>query len=121
MKLWCVRVAFEIQKFKKGVHFFYKFSPSIKKSMFDYQGQVRKPLIILFNNCLFSLFFSFSKTRSVLRTFSFLFVLTSQLNAIQFRNFDIYNSGTEECALIIVGPGRTSLYDYTYNLLRAKL
>jgi hypothetical protein len=41
--------------------------------------------------------------------------------ALQYQPLDIYSNGHEECALIISGPGRSSLYDYTYNLLRGGL
>lgn len=52
-------------------------------------------------------------------------LLLLRADGLQFHHHqplqDIYGgagAGGEECALILSGPGRSSLYDYTYNLLR---
>lgn len=44
-------------------------------------------------------------------------LLFTAVNALQHQSLDSYSSA-DDCALILDGPGRTSIYDYTYNLLR---
>ena len=41
--------------------------------------------------------------------------------ALQLQTLDIYPGNGEECALMIEGPGRSSLYDYAYRLFRRAL
>lgn len=48
-----------------------------------------------------------------------LLTLLALTDALQYQPLDVYGRVSEECALILNGPGRSSLYDYTYNLLRA--
>lgn len=50
-----------------------------------------------------------------------LLLVTARCNGgLQYQPLDSYING-EECALILDGHGRTSVYDYTYNLLRGSL
>lgn len=72
----------------------------------------------------FSIIFFFSfYSSSIVRVISFLLLpllLGNDCNALQHQILDSYNNA-EDCALILDGPGRTSVYDYTYNLLRGGL
>lgn len=48
-------------------------------------------------------------------------LLAAGARAVQFQPLlDLYGNhgANEDCALVLDGPGRSSLYDYTYNLLR---
>lgn len=47
-----------------------------------------------------------------------LLVLIQQISSIQFEPIEYNGIGDSECALLINGPGRSSQFDYTYNLLR---
>ncbi|KAK0156903.1 hypothetical protein PV327_011542, partial [Microctonus hyperodae] len=60
---------------------------------------------------------------SIVRVISFLLLSIlseNNCNALQHQTLESYNN-VEDCALILDGPGRTSVYDYTYNLLRGGL
>jgi len=48
-----------------------------------------------------------------------LLLVTAHCNG-QYQPLDSYANG-QECALILDARGRTSAYDYTYNLLRGSL
>ncbi|XP_058790020.1 peroxidase [Phymastichus coffea] len=48
-----------------------------------------------------------------------LLTLLALAGGLQYEPLDAYAKGAEGCALILDGPGRSSLYDYTLNLLRA--
>ncbi|XP_015522628.2 uncharacterized protein LOC107226351 [Neodiprion lecontei] len=39
-------------------------------------------------------------------------------SGIQYQPIDAYSTIGDECALVLDGPGRSSAFDYTYNLLR---
>lgn len=41
-------------------------------------------------------------------------------NGLQYQSVEVYANG-DDCALILNGPGRTTVFDYTYNLLRGSL
>ncbi|XP_012525162.1 peroxidase isoform X1 [Monomorium pharaonis] len=60
--------------------------------------------------------FAITRTRSAIIGLLLLLV-TAHSNGLQYQPFDSYANG-EECALILDNHGRTSVYDYTYNLLR---
>ncbi|XP_018048893.1 PREDICTED: uncharacterized protein LOC108687560 isoform X1 [Atta colombica] len=60
--------------------------------------------------------FAITRTRSAIIGLLLLLV-TAHCNGLQYQPFDSYANG-EECALILDARGRTSVYDYTYNLLR---
>ncbi|XP_070516525.1 uncharacterized protein Cysu, partial [Cardiocondyla obscurior] len=60
--------------------------------------------------------FAIMRTRSAIIG-SLLLLVMAHCNGLQYQPFDSYANG-EECALILDARGRTSVYDYTYNLLR---
>ncbi|XP_011868052.1 PREDICTED: uncharacterized protein LOC105562113 [Vollenhovia emeryi] len=60
--------------------------------------------------------FAIMRTRSAIIGLLLLLV-TAHCNGLQYQSLDPYANG-EECALILDARGRTSVYDYTYNLLR---
>ncbi|XP_011642719.1 uncharacterized protein LOC105430734 isoform X1 [Pogonomyrmex barbatus] len=61
--------------------------------------------------------FAITRTRSAIIGLLLLLLATAHSNGLQYQPVDAYANG-EECALILDTRGRTSLYDYTYNLLR---
>ncbi|XP_078037008.1 peroxidase homolog [Augochlora pura] len=46
-----------------------------------------------------------------------LLLVTWQCNGLQYQPIEAYANG-DDCALVLNGPGRSTPYDYTYNLLR---
>ncbi|XP_011701791.1 PREDICTED: peroxidase isoform X2 [Wasmannia auropunctata] len=60
--------------------------------------------------------FAITRTRSAIIGL-LLLLETAHCNGLQYQPLDSYVNG-EECALILDARGRTSVYDYTYNLLR---
>ncbi|CAL1684601.1 unnamed protein product [Lasius platythorax] len=61
--------------------------------------------------------FAITRMRSAIIGSLLLLLVTAYCNGLQYQPFDSYANG-EECALILDARGRTSVYDYTYNLLR---
>lgn len=62
--------------------------------------------------------FVITRTRSAI--IGLLLLATTRCNGLQYPPIDAYANG-DECALILDARGRTSVYDYTYNLLRGSL
>lgn len=67
---------------------------------------------------LVHVYFSLSIYRSAILGVLLSLILTC--HCLQYQPIEFYGGG-EECALILNNIGRTSAYDYTYNLLRGTL
>ncbi|XP_056644513.1 peroxidase [Diorhabda sublineata] len=57
-------------------------------------------------------------TMPSIRCFIFFFLQIQWVLSIQLQSFEIPLHGDGDCALILEGPGRSSSFDYSFNLLR---